>query len=549
MNGADRKRLRVSLSRYRQLLALEPDHVGHLEQLARLSLALGKTRRAVEYLLRRAEICARQAEFDTALADCDSALDLIPGHRATVRLRGVIEQIIERHRTSALVEPERVATVGQALPKLAPPTRPIEPEPGDRSMPARPYDPPTLDIEPVSVEPEGFLDAFDDDTPGPVVDAAALLAVYEVDGIEVVPIATEAPAEPRLPILRPPPASADAIDTLVADGPAAFDSRGSSESLPSGMDERATLDYEPDTIPPGFAIRPSTAPTNPSLSRAADGAPRAVQTSQVEGVLHLGTAAPGPAVAVPDAALLHALPRGTREDLVRQCGRLRAGAGDALTQPGTRCEGVFVVLYGAVDLIRHAPEHTDRVATLGPGDLLGDLEVVHGGQWRFEARATEAAELMRIDGELIAGLRAQFSAFDALLRASANRRHAAWLLGANPMFRVLGPNERDLIARRLVARVFEPEALICAQGERLAGIGLVAAGVVAVSRDGQPVARLGPGRFVGLGSLSRAGVSGARLQAGPKGALVYRLDRSGLEELCQLPAIRELFERASRQRA
>lgn len=554
MNGAERKRLRVSLSRYRQLLALEPEHLGHLEQLARIALALGKPRLAVEYLLRRAEVCARAGEFDTAIADCDSALELSPGHTATERLRAVIVQIVDRHRSSALVQPERGAPrTHQALPKLAPPTRPIEPEPSDLSMPARPFDPPTLDIEPVSLEPDGFVDESVEDLIGPVVDASALLAVYEVDGIDVVPIPTEAPRQPPMPILRPPSGRLfDAIDTLVLEGP---DEDGASSvdtfssGLPPGVDDRATLDFAPDTVPP-IAPPLSRAPTHPSLSSTLeDGMPQLVRTDQVEGVLHLGTVAPGPAVAIPDSPLLHALPRGTRSDLVRMCGRIRAAAGDALTQPATQCEGIFVVVFGSVDLYRHAGERPDRVSSLHAGDLLGDMEHVHGGPWRFEAIATEACELLRIDAPVVVGLRQQFPAFDALLRASANRRHAAWLLGANPMFRVLGPNERDLVARRLIARQMAPDAVYCEQGERLDGIGLVASGVLLVSRDGQAVARLGAGRFAGLGALGREGLANARIVTGPRGALIYGLDRAALDDLSRLPAIRDLFEQASRQRA
>lgn len=550
MHGAERKRLRVSLSRYRQLLALEPEHLGHLEQLARISLALGKPKRAVEYLLRRAEVCARSAEFDTALADCDSALQLAPKHAPTRRLREVIVQIIERHRASALVQPERGAPQAErALPKLAPPTRPIEPEASDLSMPARPYDPPTLDIEPMTVEPDGFIDDSVENLPGPVVDAAALLAVYEVDGVDVVPIPTEAPAQPRLPILRPPAEVHAAVDTLVSEAPASVSGQGYGEALAPGIDERATLDFEPDTVPPGAGPRVSRAPTNPSLNTLDDVAPQLIDTRQVEGVVHLSTVAPGPAVAVPESPLLQALPRGTRSDLVRVCGRIRAAAGDALTQPGTRCEGIFVVVYGAVDLMRQAGERADRVASLRAGDLLGDMEHLHGGRWQFEAVATEACELLRIDAQLVAELRRQFPAFEALLRASANRRHAAWLLGANPMFRVLGPNERDLIARRLIERHFEPDAVVCVEGERLNGIGLVATGVLHVSRGGQPVARLGPGRFAGLGALGRDGHSSARIAAGARGATVYRLDHAAVEDLCRFPAIRDLFEAAGRQRA
>lgn len=526
---SDRRQLRQSLSRYRQLLQLEPDHIGHLEQLARLSLALGKPKRAADYLIRRADVLARRAEFDTALADCDSALALVPRYKPALRMQAVVQQIQSRRRSAALVSPPTPA------PRRAPAP---EPESTDLSLPARPFDPPTLDIMPVTAEPERWIDEPVEELAGPVVDASALLAVYEVDGIDVVPIATEAPAQPPMPILSPP---GMALDRDTVDG-----------ALPPDFDERATLDFSPDTVPPVLPPSLSDAPTHPSgqsILTLDDLATQPVDTAQVEGVVHLSTAAPGPMPQMPPSPLLDALPRGTRADLVRISPRRALAAGEAITTAGAPCDGVYVLLYGAVDLRRQAGAQIDRVASLRAGDLLGDLEHVHGGPWRFDAIATEASGVLCVERALVDQLRPQFAAFEALLRASANRRHGAWLLGTNPMFRVLGPNERDLIALRLVARRLEPGALFADQGAPLETVALVASGVLVVTRHGAPVAQLAAGRMAGLGALSRQDhTSSARIAAADRGALIYLLDRAALDDLCQLPAIRDLFEAAARQR-
>ena len=545
----DRKQLRQSLSRYRQLNTLEPEHIGHLEQLARITLALGKPKRAANYLISRADVLARRGEFDTALADCDSALALVARYKPAVQMRTVIEQIRARHRAAALMQPTR------RDPSIAP--RAPEPDTNDLSAPARPFEPPTMQLQADDLLDAGHIAAHDDfevsdnDLSGPVVDASALLAVYEVDGVDVVSVATQAPAQLPMPILSAPAAAEPDALTL-----SARDTLGHSPA--SSLDDRDTLNTLPPTGETMMARSTGSSdeaghfdpPTSP-LMRA-----RPVTTGQVEAVVRLITRGPGASgpessgPSLPDTPLLNALPRTTRADLVRTGTQVTFSAGDVMVEPLTPRAAVYVVLYGTVDLFDRRADPVQRVGTLTTGHLLGDLEIVHGGPWRFEAIAAEATGLLRIDDGVLDVLRAQFPAFDTLLRASAIRRHAGWLLGANPMFRVLGPNERDLMTLRMLPRQLAPNALFCRQGGLLDGIVMVASGGLIVRRNGQSIARLGAGRFAGLGALGRGdGLCSADIAAGAQGALLYGLDRAALEHLCAFPAIRDLIEAAGRQRA
>ncbi|MGK0360391.1 MAG: CRP-like cAMP-binding protein [Bradymonadia bacterium] len=538
--SADRKQLRQSLSRYRQLLTFEPDHIGHLEQLARLSLALGKPKRAADYLVSRADVLARRGEFGTALADCDSALSLVARHKPAVQMRTVIEQIRARHRAAALMKPTRQD------PSIAP--RAPEPESSDKSAPARPFDPPTMELQvtdlldaaPLAASGAAVGDPLDgaaepdelESFLGPVVDASALLAVYEVDGVDVVPVATRAPAQLPMPILSPPAQDGSDVPTLAVRDPL-------------GIEDRDTL----NTLPPSGETMMARSTDEPDASVRA----RPVTLSQVEGVVHMvtrGPAAHGSQPDLPDTPLLKALPRTTRADLRRTGTQVTYAAGDVLVAPLTPRAAVYVVLSGAIDLIDERADPAQKIGILNSGDLLGDLEIVHGGPWRFKAIATEPTSLLRVDDGVLDALRQRFPAFGALLRAAASRRHAGWLLGANPMFRVLGPNERNLMTVRMLPRPLSPQAPLCREGEALDGIVMVASGALIVRRDGQSIARLGAGRFAGLGALGRGdGRSSAAISAGPHGALLYALDHAALAHLCAFPAIRDLIEAAGRQRA
>jgi len=73
----------------------------------------------------------------------------------------------------------------------------------------------------------------------------------------------------------------------------------------------------------------------------------------------------------------------------------------------------------------------------------------------------------------------------------------AELLGACRLFAGLAPEDLAAIAQRAVEIDFQPHDVIARQGEIGTGFFVVADGLVRVIRDGETVARMGPGEFFG----------------------------------------------------
>ncbi|MEZ4472500.1 MAG: cyclic nucleotide-binding domain-containing protein [bacterium] len=502
MSVDERKRLRQSLSEYKRLLALEPESVGHLEQLARVSLALGQVRHAASFLVKRAEVLARRGEVEVALADCRQALVLVPGDDEALKLLGVLDRLARA--APALVgvpSPSQMLAIRSPRPELS-----LE----ERSRS-------TLPMDAIRLEEELALDAVGIDEP--VVDAASLLAVHEVDGVDVVPLPSDAP-EPAVAWLRPEPL-ADATLRPVA-------------AVPS----------QPAVMPPvpvdGFG--------DPEDSLE-------VELEQVEAVLRLATGGPDAAPTsrvvrpLPETALLGALPRATREDLARLADWRRYRTGTVLGRPGDPCAELLIVVEGLVAVRRPDGEGGDVLTRLGPGEVVGDLERVHGGPWRLHVSAETPVQIVGLEAIIVDSLRRRFPTFDDHLRRSSARRHGSWLLGANPMFKGLGAAERAFVADHLVPRRLGKGSVLCEEGAPLDVVALVAGGALEVTREGRPIATLRPGRLAGLGALGHEGHATARIVAGDKGALLYVLDRAAVDDVRRLAAVREVLDLAIAQRA
>ncbi len=75
--------------------------------------------------------------------------------------------------------------------------------------------------------------------------------------------------------------------------------------------------------------------------------------------------------------------------------------------------------------------------------------------------------------------------------------HRVELLAATPLFADVDAEGMDRIAQRAVEVAFEPGHVIARQGDIGTGFFVVVTGAVRVVRDGEDIARLGPGEFFG----------------------------------------------------
>ena len=142
-----------------------------------------------------------------------------------------------------------------------------------------------------------------------------------------------------------------------------------------------------------------------------------------------GLAAPQATSGRPGAdelAFVRRLPllRGLDEERLGELPLLRLERGATLFVEGAPARSAFVVVRGAVEATRIRGERRLRLATVGPGRLLGELSLLDGGPRTATCTAAEPALVLELDGELVASLLDDLDFLQGLNRALIAALHA-----------------------------------------------------------------------------------------------------------------------------
>ena len=97
-------------------------------------------------------------------------------------------------------------------------------------------------------------------------------------------------------------------------------------------------------------------------------------------------------------------------------------AGSVVFERGSRTEGLFVIISGAVRVIGDGDEEP---TLLGPGEFFGELSMLLGTDHQHEVRAAEDAELLVVPRELDEELLAAQPELAEGIRRRAEERQAA----------------------------------------------------------------------------------------------------------------------------
>ncbi len=532
----ERARLRRSVRNFKRLLSLEPGHIGHLEQLARLSVQLGRPKEAAKYLGDRAEQLERLGQPTAAIEDAANALRLRPRHKPALRLLNRLGHRVETPRAEV---PQRTEVDHEAF---------SSPGPLDRD----PTPPPTTSL--AELEAEALLVAPDPLVAVPeslrVVDASDLLVVRDdlVESLDEDPeasratrpmpvIKVDAGARPRIH----GPDTASSVST--AEGGAADALTWSSSmgemsvpmSLPSielDTAELADVEYmeEEDEDEDEVVV------AGPSSLRTLDLPPSADGLSEDESPESLHVAVPMELLSTEEQALLES----TGE-------RCTYEAGERVAIAAARFDGLRLITRGRVSLASVQRVEAAQPTTLEVGDLLGVVELVRGGRWRRHASALSACEVLTLDPEEVARLRRSHADFAAALGGLAERRYIGSLLAGNKLFGTLDAGRRDALAARFTVRFLQEGEVLIEKGATADGLFLVAEGRLEVKRDGVHLGGLSPGDCAGLvGALDEAPAS-ARVVAAPV-AEVFHLPDPALRALLADRQLRAAFERSANMR-
>ena len=88
------------------------------------------------------------------------------------------------------------------------------------------------------------------------------------------------------------------------------------------------------------------------------------------------------------------------EGLAERCGNVRFQAGDMVIMEGDRDRRLFVIVTGAVDVIKGLGTKSERhVRSLGPLDYFGEMSLIDDMVRSASVRAAEETELLSLDHE------------------------------------------------------------------------------------------------------------------------------------------------------
>ncbi len=212
-------------------------------------------------------------------------------------------------------------------------------------------------------------------------------------------------------------------------------------------------------------------------------------------------------------------------ETVKQLHYKRVNAGAKLLVEGEQGDTLLIVASGEVDVDKGGT----KLATLGPGTVLGEMALITGAPRSATVTTTkevEYFELSRADVQTLAGSKPKIA---EELVEYCRKRMVANLLRSSPLFKRFDDKTRFKLLTDFQRQGFAPGAKIIAQGDTGKGLYVLATGEVEVSvdKDGENVvvANLGPGEVFGEISLLKDQATTATVTArGRVGALFLPRD-------------------------
>ncbi len=570
----ERARLRQSLKSFKRLLAMEPGHLGHLETLARLCVQLDRPKEAARYLVDRAERLAKIGEPVAALADAQNALRLHARHKQATKL---VQELSTRVVAPAEGAENRVVFDAPRAPTPGPLDREPTPPPSfalrlrdepERAAPDLPAPNVSLaDLEPALLRPRDSID------PAQAVSADELLKVHDevelIDASDSLERSTLDGVEEDDPDLAT--RATDVLDPVVREegptaavgpGPSATDSFESFAALERSVFVPPSIELDTADLDAAEDYRTFDGSSDEGEDELITAvAMRSPRHDEEEGEGDTALSLPSPAARPAGAAIgtrasvdiaapaspLATLPPAIRMGLLGG-GEPRAYApGEHVAVAAARFDGLRVLTSGQLSVHPpRQPAEADMVLLEAPA-LLGAIELVRGGRWRYTATARTESEVVALDSEQVADLRREHPAFDESLRNLAQHEMLASLIAGSKLFAALDASGRGTLANRFRVRFLNEGEPLLEIGDPVDGLFMLAEGRLEVSREGVHLGGLSAGDCVGLVSALDDVPAVARVVAAPV-AEVYCLGRSALAKLLEDPSVRASFERAASMR-
>lgn len=112
--------------------------------------------------------------------------------------------------------------------------------------------------------------------------------------------------------------------------------------------------------------------------------------------------------------------------LAKRCTRFQAAEGRVLFSEGDPGSSLVILVSCEVDVVKQFPEGPRKIATRGPGEVVGDMALLDGQPRSATIVVSKAGELIRLDkGGFESAIRSSPAMAIALLQVLASRLRAA----------------------------------------------------------------------------------------------------------------------------
>lgn len=233
--------------------------------------------------------------------------------------------------------------------------------------------------------------------------------------------------------------------------------------------------------------------------------------------------------------------------------------GEALFEEGAPSQAFYLLRSGLVRLSERIGQNGKErtLANLGPGSLVGEVDLLVGRPYSSSARAMTDVDAWELTQTGLTAVLASFPAISVKLssflgeRVADLDRYIVDRLYQMPVLREVERPALEALAAALELQEARRGALIFQAGASADSIYLIEAGEVtlvsAVADDPEPFRQFGPGELLGVEAVLSGRPYGAVARAGTD-AQLWRLRREDFESLAyRFPTLRDALTRHARQ--
>jgi cAMP-dependent protein kinase regulator len=150
--------------------------------------------------------------------------------------------------------------------------------------------------------------------------------------------------------------------------------------------------------------------------------------------------------------------------------------GEVLVEEGQPGTSVYAIAYGAVDVFRTLGGTRHVLATLGPGDFLGELALVAGVPRLATVQAVEACGVVELTRDRLHDLGRRHPRVEEVLQRQYKQRLLANVLSASAVLRALDASDGEALVAGLIVEVVEPGIRLVTQGKPGTGFSVLLRG-------------------------------------------------------------------------